>query len=999
LQINNLGYRITDGLLYGWERNDADNGGQIVQIDSTGVVIGLGNPGLPANQTNAVTGLLTVHNYNAGDVSVDGSQFFLSYSVTNDGNNGVLYVVDLATLALGSVGINGDLGSVADWAAHPRNGLLYGGDHTDWELASLDPATGVRTDLDIGLPDEGSLGYGATWFDAAGRLFLYHNSGKIYAVDNVDTTPTLVGGDYPLVNPALTTSNNDGAACAAGPAIELIKTADPTSVIVGGEVTYTFTVNNLSLFDTVTINSLDDSIYGNLNGLGDCSVDQILPVGGSYTCSVTDVVPGNAGQTITNTATASGLSDGGIPVSDDDTADVILLPVPQGTVSGHVYEDTNGNGTQEAGEPDLPGVDVVITDSAGNTQTVTTDVDGDYSATVPAGATTIDIVDATLPAGVTQTQGTDPTTVTVPSGGTASDIDGYQPPTGTVSGHVYEDTNGNGVQDPGEPDLPGVDVIITDSNGDTQTVTTDVDGDWSATVPPGSTTADVDETDPQYPTGSIQTEGDDPTTVTAVASEDTSAGNDGYYLPDPFVCTGEAFMVQNPLPLNDEFYSQLYSIDQITNPWTFSEIGDPNLFPYNAMGFREADGLLYAVKSAGIGSGNLGIVSIDLNGIVSNPVVPTPAAGEASWPSGTGFQTGDVYGDIMYVSEGGEGTLYKIDLSTANYEFTTETISGDTGITPDWAFNPIDGLLHGGDRVQGQLAVIDPGTGNRTDFAVGGAGLPTGIAFGGAWLNAAGELFLYRNADSLPIDDNSFGVIYKINLSGGAPYSSVIVANGPSSASNDAAACIQNVIGAAKNMTPPTIGAVPQTVTINYVFENFSASEDLSNLGAIDDLTAVFGTEGVDWTFTSITSATTDFENSNYDGHTDTELINQAPTQNLTPGATASIAVEILLLTKNGQDENGQFCNQVLVTGEAANGLLYGDLSTAGTDPDPNGDGSPEERTRSCISVVAVADLSLVKSVSNSAPNVGDTVTFTITVTNAGPNDATGVNHQYQRHR
>jgi hypothetical protein len=208
LQINNLGYRSTDGLLYGWERNAADNAGQIVQIDSTGAVIGLGNPGLPSNQGNAF-------NYNAGDVSVDGSKMYLSYSQTN-GSGGLLYVVDLPALTLSTVNITGDSGGVADWAAHPTDGLLYGGDHTTWQLAILDPATGVRTDVNISLPNEGSKGYGAAWFDATGRLYLYHNSGKIYAVDNVDTTPTLVGGSYPLLNSALNTSNNDGANCAAG---------------------------------------------------------------------------------------------------------------------------------------------------------------------------------------------------------------------------------------------------------------------------------------------------------------------------------------------------------------------------------------------------------------------------------------------------------------------------------------------------------------------------------------------------------------------------------------------------------------------------------------------------------------------------------------------------------------------------------------------------------------------------------------------------------------
>ena len=78
-----------------------------------------------------------------------------------------------------------------------------------------------------------------------------------------------------------------------------------------------------------------------------------------------------------------------------------------------------------------------------------------------------------------------------------------------------------------------MDVVITDANGGTQTVITDANGNWTATVPPGSTTADVDTSDPQYPAGYTQTEGTDPTTVTAVASVNTSAGNDGYFLPNP----------------------------------------------------------------------------------------------------------------------------------------------------------------------------------------------------------------------------------------------------------------------------------------------------------------------------------------------------------------------------------------------------------------------------------------------------------------------------------
>ncbi|MDP1546138.1 MAG: SdrD B-like domain-containing protein, partial [Anaerolineales bacterium] len=100
--------------------------------------------------------------------------------------------------------------------------------------------------------------------------------------------------------------------------------------------------------------------------------------------------------------------------------------------------------------------------------------------------------------------------------------------TGTVSGHLYYDANGNGTQDGTEPDLINVNILITPSTGAPFTVTTDANGDWTATVPPGSTTANVDETDTDFtsvvPAGWTQTEGADPTTVTAVAGQDTSAG-------------------------------------------------------------------------------------------------------------------------------------------------------------------------------------------------------------------------------------------------------------------------------------------------------------------------------------------------------------------------------------------------------------------------------------------------------------------------------------------
>ena len=71
-------------------------------------------------------------------------------------------------------------------------------------------------------------------------------------------------------------------------------------------VTFSVEVTNNSVSsDPVTIDSLTDSIYGNLNGQGDCSVPQTIVAGGLYECSFTGAVSGNAGDSQTDEVTGT----------------------------------------------------------------------------------------------------------------------------------------------------------------------------------------------------------------------------------------------------------------------------------------------------------------------------------------------------------------------------------------------------------------------------------------------------------------------------------------------------------------------------------------------------------------------------------------------------------------------------------------------------------------------------------------------------------------------
>jgi hypothetical protein len=249
------------------------------------------------------------------------------------------------------------------------------------------------------------------------------------------------------------------------------------------------------------------------------------------------------------------------PTVEPTTEPTVVIP-EVGKLKGSVFEDKNANGLPDTGELGIPGVDVVVIDSTGETFTLTTDENGMYMTNLAIGPASTNIVKGTLPPGYTQTAGVDPTTVVVPAGGTAAGIDGYQfpekpimtssptptrftslqtsepltsvptlesvVPMGKLEGIVFQDSNRDGVQDTDEPGIAQVEVVVTDSIGETITLTTNADGVYSANVPIGSTKIVINESTlhPDYE----QTISTDPATI-FVPDEGIATILDGYYFP------------------------------------------------------------------------------------------------------------------------------------------------------------------------------------------------------------------------------------------------------------------------------------------------------------------------------------------------------------------------------------------------------------------------------------------------------------------------------------
>ncbi len=173
-------------------------------------------------------------------------------------------------------------------------------------------------------------------------------------------------------------------------------------------------------------------------------------------------------------------------------------------ISNFVWEDLNGDGIQDGGEPGVDftaegiSIDItllggaVATDLDGNSPPVVMDLGaglyefdnlppGDYQVTFGEVATMWYISQQNATGAATDSD-PDPTTgladnggagYTLISGDNNEDVDaGYLQPA-SISDFVWEDANGDGLQDAGEPGIDAVEVLITDDAGGG---VTDLDG-------------------------------------------------------------------------------------------------------------------------------------------------------------------------------------------------------------------------------------------------------------------------------------------------------------------------------------------------------------------------------------------------------------------------------------------------------------------------------------------------------------------------------------------
>ena len=177
-----------------------------------------------------------------------------------------------------------------------------------------------------------------------------------------------------------------------------------------------------------------------------------------------------------------------------------------GSLHGIKFDDLNVNGQLDPGEPGIPGVTIVVTGSDGTTQSMLTDEAGHFwfvglrpdlytvSEIPPDGSFPTTQTEFTLPLRSREELvalegqamlGADDLRREVVVGAELIFGNAFE---GSIHGFKFFDRNGNGVRDPGEPGVPGVEIVATASDGTEWVTHTMENGEfWFEWLTPGLT--------------------------------------------------------------------------------------------------------------------------------------------------------------------------------------------------------------------------------------------------------------------------------------------------------------------------------------------------------------------------------------------------------------------------------------------------------------------------------------------------------------------------------
>ena len=199
-------------------------------------------------------------------------------------------------------------------------------------------------------------------------------------------------------------------------------------------------------------------------------VEFVAPSG--YTFSPQDVGGNDALDSDANPATGVTATTTLTSGETDGTWDAGLYQV--GSITGQVREDQNANGNLADPDPAIPGVTVQLyTDPNGDgnpadgtlVSTKTTDASGNYSFTglAPGGYVVVETnLAGYFSSGDKVAPNDDRIPVALPTGGSSTGNDFLDYRLATLGDRVWLDTNGNGIQDSGEPGLADVTVTLYD---------------------------------------------------------------------------------------------------------------------------------------------------------------------------------------------------------------------------------------------------------------------------------------------------------------------------------------------------------------------------------------------------------------------------------------------------------------------------------------------------------------------------------------------------------